>query len=42
MVAKDSVQDTVELATPGRSVSVADVQVSGKGVWVQGCVSTTQ
>ena len=42
VVAKDSVQDTVELATSGRSVLIADIQVSGQGVGVQDSVSTTQ
>ena len=42
VVAKDSVQDTVELATSGRSVLVADIQVSGQGVGVQDSVLTTQ
>ena len=34
VVAKDSVQDTVELATSGGSVLVTDVQVSGQRVGV--------
>ena len=38
VVAKDSVQDTMELATSGRSVLVADIQVSGQGVGVQDSV----
>ena len=42
VVAKDSVQDTVELATSGGSVLVADIQVSGQGDGVQHSVSTTQ
>ena len=42
VVAKDSVQDTLELATSGGSVLVADIQVSGQGVGVQDSVLTTQ
>ena len=42
VVAKDSVQDTEELATSGGGVSVADIQVSGQGVGVQDSVLTTQ
>ena len=42
VVAKDSVQDTEELATSGGSVLVADIPVSGQGVGVQDSVSTTQ
>ena len=32
----------MELATSGRSVLIADIQVSGQGVGVQDSVSTTQ
>ena len=42
VVAKDSVQDTVKLATLGGSVLVADIQVSGQGAGVQDSVLTTQ
>ena len=42
VVAKDSVQDTVELATSRGSVLIADIQVSGQGVGVQDSVLTTQ
>ena len=42
VVAKDSVQDTRELATSGRNVLVADVQVSEQGVGVQDSVITTE
>ena len=42
VVAKDSVQDTVELATSGGSVLVADIKVSRQGVRVQDSVLTTQ
>ena len=42
VVAKDSVQDTVELATSRGSVLIADIQVSGQGVGIQDSVSTTQ
>ena len=42
MVAKDSVQDTVELATSGGGVLVTDIQVSVQGVVVQDGVSATE
>ena len=42
VVAKDSVQDTVELATSGRGVLVTDIQVSVQGVVVQDGVSATE
>ena len=38
VVSKDSVQDTLELATSGGSVLVVDIQVSGQGVGVQDSV----
>ena len=42
VVSKDSVQDTVELATSGRSVLIADIKISGQWVGVQDSVLTTQ
>ena len=38
VVSKDSVQDTLELATSGGSVFFVDIQVSGQGVGVQDSV----